>query len=321
MRHILLFFVFAGFFLANCSPSAEEKATEQGKLQAIQADSVMKAQEEAQSSKKEASLATNVDLKTHEPADKKMIKTADIKFKVNNVVYSTEKIEELTVKYGGYMVLSDLRNDNVSIKSSRISRDSILISKQIEVVNHLKLRVPKARLDSFIRELSPLVVYFDYRVIQLSDATFQFISNQKRSNRLQKYDQRQTNHIDQKDSKLKETSAAEEGLLDRQNQADDLEVKSLELEDQVKYCNLTMEIYQKPLVIKEVIADFESASEAKIGFFTRAWESVHQGWTILEETILFFIKLWSLLVLALASYFIYKYVVALYRKIKRKKDF
>ena len=318
MRHILLFFVFAGFFLVNCGPSAEDKAKEQAKFDSIQADSVRKVHEDALvATSQGATLASNINLNTKTPSDKKMIKTADLKFKVNNVVHSTEKIEDLAVKYGGYLVSSDLRNNNENERSSRISRDSILVSKQIVVVNHIQLRVPNERLDSFIRELSPLVIFFDHRSILLSDVTLQFLANQNKTARLQKYDQRQTKHIDTKPSKLAETTNAEGGLLDRQNQADELKLKSLELEDQVKYCNLTIDIYQKPLIIKDVVADFEYVSNAKPSFISRIGDAMVQGWWILEEIILFFVKIWGVLFLALLTYLGVKYASVLLRKPKK----
>jgi len=214
------------------------------------------------------------------------------------------------------MIYTNLQNRNENYKSSRISRDSILISKEIVVVNEIQLRIPNARLDSFVRELNSLVIFFDYRVIKLSDVTLQFVSNQKKTDRLQKYEQRQTQHIDNKQSKLKETSAAEDNLLDKQNQTDDLKLKSMELEDQVKYCNLSIDIYQKPIIVKEVIANFDYVSDLKPNFIKRIGDSIIQGWWILEEVILFLIKIWGIAVLIIAIIFGAKYISILYKKIK-----
>src|SRR6266542_3688031 len=50
------------------------------------------------------------DSHTATPANRKFIKTAELKFKVNNVLYATENMEDLTAKYGGYMIYSNLVN-------------------------------------------------------------------------------------------------------------------------------------------------------------------------------------------------------------------
>lgn len=306
MKKVFLFNLLLILFLTNCGPSAEEMSNEQARFDELKADSISKT----------ATLAENIDLNTSTPNDKKFIKTAELKFKVNNVLFSTQKIEDFTIKYGGYLTFSNLQNSDQKYNTSRISRDSILISKQIVVVNEIKIRIPNEKLDSFIRELNMLVVFFDYRVIKLDEVTLQFVANQKKTERLEKYEKRQEKHIDTKDSKLKETTNAEETLLDKQNQADDLKINQMALEDQVKYCNLTIEIYQKPIVVKEVIADFGYVSEAKPNFFKRILDSLAEGWSILEEIILFFVQIWGIIVLGIIGFFAVKYLSKLYKKIK-----
>jgi len=219
-------------------------------------------------------------------------------------------------KYGGYLTYSNLQNREENYRNSRMSRDSILVSRQIVVENQILLRVPNEKLDSFVRELNSLIVFLDYRVIKLNDVTLQFLSNQKRTERLQKYEKRQTQHIEKKPSKLNESSNAEDNLLEHQNQADDLQLKTQALEDQIKYCDLTINIYQKTLIVKETIADFDYVSGAAPKFTSRVWDALVQGWGILEETIVFFIKLWGVLLFVVGIIFGVKLLIKLYKKIK-----
>jgi hypothetical protein len=324
MKNLILFGFIACFLLSNCSGPSAEELKKQPQMDSIKkADEIAKIEAEAkrladQSNQKEE-LAKDVKLNTKTPSDKKLIKTAELKFKVKNVHYSTEKIEDLTAKYGGYVTYSNLQNQQERYNSTRISRDSIMISKQIVVINDMQLRVPNARLDSFVRELNPLVVFLDYRVIKMSDVTLQFLANQKRSERLQKYEQRQKQHIDNKDSKLKETTNAEDNLLNRQNEADDLLLNSMSLEDQLKYCNISMNIYQKPLIVKEVIANFEYVSDKKPNFFVRIWDSIVKGWWILEELIMFLTQIWGVVLLIVGIVFGIKYLSGLYKRLNKSK--
>jgi hypothetical protein len=294
--------------LSGCSSSA--------KREVYLKDSLMRESIMQDSIAKTAVLAQNIDLNTKTPADKKFIKRAELKFKVGNVLYATEKMEDLTTKYGGYMLYSNLANRFENSDRSRISRDSILLSKEIEVVNQLQLRIPNNKLDSFIRELDPLVVLLDYRVIKLNDVTLQFISNQQKTERLQTYEKRQVRHIDSKPSKLQETSNAEDHLLDRQNQADDTKLQSMALDDQVKYCDLSIDIYQKTLITKETIANFDYVSDVKPAFFARMWDSIVQGWHILEEVVIFLVKIWGIAVLIIGIVFGLKFLRRWYKGIK-----
>ena len=308
MKNIIFLGLTICFILTNCDNGAKKVAMISD---SIMADSLM-----LDSIKKVEFLAKSIDLNTKTPSDRKFIKTTELKFKVGNVLYATERMEDLTSKYDGYLLYSNLVNHLENSGNSRISRDSILISKEIVVVNQIQLRIPNEKLDSFIRELNPLVVFLDYRIIKLNDVTLKFISNQKRTDRLQKYEKRQVQHIDSKASKLQETSNVEDHLLERQNQSDDLKLQSMALDDQVKYCNLTIDIYQKPIITKETVANFDYVSDVKPNFFARIWDSIIQGWNILEEVVVFLVKIWGIVFLTMVVVFGLRFLARWYKRIK-----
>lgn len=308
MKNILVLGFISCILVSSCNSAARREL--------MVKDSLLKDSIMMDSLKQTASLATNINLSTKTPADKKFIKSAELKFKVGNVLFSTEKIEDVTVRYGGYVVYSNMQNRNQDSNSTRISRDSLLITKQIVVENSIQLRIPNEKLDSFVRELNPLVSFFDYRVIRLTDITLQLKANHKKSERLTKYNQRQSTHIDTKSSKLKETSSAEDQLLEHQNQTDELQIENESLEDQIKYCNVAIFIYQKPIIIKETIADFDYVSNIKPSFFVRVGDSLVQGWWILSEVIIFLIKIWGIFALIIGLIFGAKYLSRLYKRLK-----
>jgi hypothetical protein len=189
-----------------------------------------------------------------------------------------------------------------------------LISKQIVVENEIILRVPNDKLDTLIREINKFAVFLDYRTIKLDDVTFRYAANQKRTATMQKYQQRQTKHIDTKESKLKETSNAEETVLNSQLESDDLNIRNQELEDQLKYCYLTLYIYQKPVIVRETIADFDYESSFKPNIFNRLLNSIIQGWRILEEIIVFLVRIWGIILLVVGGILGYRLAV---KKIKK----
>ena len=315
MKKRLLYLAIIPFFICNaCSPSAEEMSAQSIADSTLLADSLAKVQAEQErlgDVSAEPSLANDISLKTKTPADKKLIKTAEIKFLVVNVWKSTEKIEDLTCRYEGYITYSNLQNKYEDYSSTNITRDSILVTREVVVENVIKLRIPNIKLDSFIRQLTPLVKYLDYRVIKMDDVTFQFSSIDKKGQRFKNYEKRQTSHIDSKNSKLKDASVAEDNLLERQMQADEIALKAKELEDQLKYCNLTIEIYQKSIITKEIKADFKYVSSSKPNFFVRAKDSIIQGYWILEEIIMFILKMWSILLIGFITFIGIKHFITL----------
>jgi hypothetical protein len=306
MKRYLLLPVSILFLFTACQQAARKSLAHDAAEAFIVADSIPA----------NAELAERIDMSTKTPADKQFIKTGEMKFKVSNVLHASEKIEDIAAQYDGYLTYSNLQNRQENYRNSRISRDSLLISKEIVVYNQMELRIPNEQLDSFVRALNPLVVFFDYRTIRLDEVTLQFKANQNRTDRLNGYEKRQIKNIESREARLKETTSAEDQLLARQLQSDDLSIQKLELEDRVNYCNLSIEIYQKPIIVREVIADFNYNSSAKPAFFSRIIDSVVQGWTILEEVILFLVKIWGVILLLLAILFGAKYLAKWYRRIK-----
>jgi len=234
-----------------------------------------------------------LNLATKTPAEKKFIKTAETKFLVGNVRKASDKIEDLAAKYSGYLTYSHLQNQESDQSRMELSRDSVLISKQIIVENQIELRIPNENLDSLVRELNKLILFLDYRIVKMDEITFNLLANQKASERLKNYETRQKKHIDTKASKLKETTNAEENVLNRQNQADQLEVENLELADQVKYCRLTIFIYQKPIYYKEIQVLLNTES-SRPNIFSRILSALVDGWIIVEYILVFLFRIWWL---------------------------
>lgn len=292
-----------GAFLSGCGPSSKELEEKRVADSLGVADSLAKT----------SYLNNELNLSTRTPNDKKFIKTAETKFLVNNVRIASEKIEDLSVKYSGYLTYSNLRNQESNNSRMEISKDSVIISKKIVVENHIVLRIPNESLDSLVRELNKLILFLDYRIVNMDDISFALLSNQKASERLKNYDSRQKKHIDTKESKLKETTTAEENILNRQNQADNLQVENLSLADQIKYCTLTIVIYQKPVLYKETQVLLNTDS-FRANLFVRIRDAVIDGWIMFEYFLVFLFRIWWLIALAVGGILVYKLLLKLKKK-------
>lgn len=281
--------------LAGCGPSARE--VEQRRI----ADSVLVADSLA----KQISINKNLSLSTRTPNDKKFIKTAETKFLVHNVRMASDRIEDLAAKYSGYVTYSDLGNHESDYSRIEISRDSVLISKKIVVENHMVLRIPNENLDSLVRELNKLILFLDYRIVKMDDISFTILANSKASDRLKNYEARQQKHIDKKESKLKDVVSAEENVLSRQTQADNLQIENLALADQIKYCTLSINIYQKPIYYSETQV-LPNTDSFRPNLFKRILSAVIDGWIICEYLIVFLFQVWWLIIITICAILAYK---------------
>ena len=239
-------------------------------------------------------------------ANDSIIRTVDLKFKVKHVFQATTAIEDIATHFGGFVTTSSLNSTIDQVYITEVSADSSLETTQYTVTNNLVLRVPNASLDTTLKSMAYLIDYLDYRNIKAEDSRLQILQNQLLRNRIQLHTKRVENNIDTKGKKLSETTDAEDKLLNKQEQADNALLESLTLKDKSNFSTITLTIYQRQGIKRELIANNKNIEPYKPSFFKRFVESLHNGWTVMEEILLFFISIWGFILAALVAYLIYR---------------
>lgn len=242
------------------------------------------------------------------------IRTADIKFRVKNVKQSTFDIEDLVAKHGGYITYTNLSSNITYQNKVQVSEDSCKERTYYNVDNSVTMRIPNTELDAVLRGLAPSMDFLDHRTIKADDIKYTLLSNQYAENRYKNHKQRLTNAIDNKGKKLKETATAEDDLLLKQIIADNTKIETLELMDKVSYSTVTLYIYQAQ-TIKEIIVANEKTIEPYVpSFGQRLGGAFQDGWFVFEQIILFFVKIWGLLVLMLGMFLLIRWIIIYFSK-------
>lgn len=239
---------------------------------------------------------------------RKFIRTADLKFKVKNVVASTYDIEDITNRQGGFVTFTNLSGNIENVVKTKISADSLLETTHYTVVNTITLRVPNIKLDTTLKEISRNIDFLDYRVIKAEDVALQILTNNLAQKRNQTSEKRLESSIDNKGKKLIETTTAEELLYSKQTKSDELKVSNLSIADQINFSTVNIHIYQSQSIKREVIADENNIKEYEAGFGTKVLESLKEGCSILEAIFVSLVKLWGIILLAVLGYFLYRRV-------------
>ncbi|WP_157604495.1 DUF4349 domain-containing protein [Solitalea canadensis] len=237
---------------------------------------------------------------------RKFIRTSELKFKVKSVADATFKIEDIARKEGGFVTLSNLTSSVDNVVTTKVSADSSVETKYYTVSNSIILRVPNYKLDTTLKQIAKLVDFLDYRVIKADDVGLQLLSNNMAQKRIAKNEQRLTDAIDQKGRKLNDVTNAEESLLDKNEQSDATKLSSLNLNDQINFSTVSLSVYQRETTKSELIVNNVNLKEYQQGFLSSAYESFLTGFEILSSIVLALIKLWSVILLASAAYFLYR---------------
>ncbi len=238
--------------------------------------------------------------------NRKFIRTADIKFKVKDVAKSTYEIENATTKFGGYVTYTNLQSSISEKNKTNVSQDSTLETTKFTVENNITIRVPNTKLDTVIKTIAKQINFLDYRIIKADDVSLQMLSNQLSKTRNSEKENRLEKAIDTKGKKLNSIMDAEDKLALEKEKSDDRTINNLSLQDQVNFSTLTLEIYQNETVKQEMVAREKSASNYNPHLGIQIVDGLKTGWIILENIIAFVVQLWSLILIGIIGYLIYK---------------
>ena len=234
------------------------------------------------------------------------LKTADIKFKVKDVVSSTYNIENICSTQGGFVTSSNLESIIGNKESVRISEDSSVEISTYSVSNSITIRVPNNKLDTVLKDIAANVDYLDSRIIKADDVSLQLLANQLKQKRLKKNEVRLSTAIDNNNKKLMETTAAEDLLLSKEELSDNSKIENLSLTDQINFSTVHLSIYQNDVTRRNIFAHEKPITAYEPGFGSKIAESLLFGWNIVMEILVFFSRFWAILLAPLLVYFLYK---------------
>jgi hypothetical protein len=249
---------------------------------------------EAQVAESSTAVSTDAAGNTVKDGARQFVKTADMKFRVQNVTDVTYKIEALTSSAGGFVTHSGLNSiiDGQSLTS--VSPDSSVETLRFTVTNDITIRVPDEQLDTTLKAIAALTEYLDHRNISAEDVALRIKANEKAVKRPQLFT------AGHKSSTLSQTA------IDLQKQADDADIANLSLRDQINYSTVTLSIYQRQETKRWLVANDKGITAYQPGLALRLWDSVKIGWHFIEEVLVLLTRLWLLFVLALLGYFLFK---------------
>jgi hypothetical protein len=236
----------------------------------------------------------------------KFIRTADIKFKVKNVVKSTYAIENATQKFGGYVTYTNLQSNIQDQIKTKISQDSTLETTKYTVENNITIRVPNTQLDTVIKTIAKQIDFLDFRVIKADDVSLKLLANQLSQKRSATTEKRVEKAIDAKGKKINDIVEAENTLANQKEANDNTTINNLSLQDQVSFSTITLQLYQNETVRQETMASEKESAAYKPNLGIQIIDALKSGWYILEAIFVFIVNLWPFILIGSVGFFLYK---------------
>lgn len=273
---ILLILIFIDILFSSCSQKNRESKTAEYNSNSI-SDTIKKSINAIENGKEQ---------------DRKFVRTADLKFRVNDVSKVSSTIENIIKKENGFIVYTKLFSDVDNTEITEVSKDSSIETIYFTVSNTITLRVPAARFDTTLKEIAAWIDFLDYRIIKADDVSFQLLTNNLTLKRAA--------------SNTKKNTHSEVADSYNQEQADNAKVSNLTINDQLKYCTINLIFSQRQSPKRSVISNNKNIDAYSPGFGSKIVSAIIAGWSWLESLILFFIQSWAVILLVIALYFLFR---------------
>ena len=255
--------------------------------------------------KKYGSVASTEELSRAESADstlaEKIIKTADMRFRVKDVQSTKEKLSQAIKALGGTVAEFSIQSVIQETQKVKQSIDSLKEITAYRTEGYLVAKVPSEKLDDFTNTIAKMAVFVDNQSMKMDDQSIAYLANKlKAGNRIEAIDR--INKMATKKSPNVETS------LNIKDDYVDKKIENLLIDSRVKYSTITLNFYQDNTIKTAVVAN-DNVYDYKPAFVNRLWLGIVNGWTIFKEIILALSNLWMLVLVGVVVFFVIRYFV------------
>lgn len=237
---------------------------------------------------------------------RKLVRTADIRFRSLDVVETSYSIEDLVRKYDGFVQSSALSSEVTETTTKPISADSLVESTTYHLSNEMVIRVPVKNLDTLLKGLAPMIDFLDYRNITAEDISMNYLRKALEKKRLDLYNI-QVGALTGSGTTTDRLTAIE-SQLQKQIQNDEALLERMEMDDKVKFATVTLHIYGRDKTRHIVLADETKIESYTPGFGRQLWQGIEKGLSALGLFIIGLVSIWPLLLAGGAVwYFVRRY--------------
>lgn len=248
---------------------------------------------------------------------KELLITANANFKVEDVVKSTDVIENLTRQQGGYVALSKTTNVESDSRTFVKGEQNVTLTTYYRQAK-MTVRIPREKVSGFLKQVQQQVAFLNEQQFTAQDVTLDIYRqqlaaklNSDMANELAQQRLDSKNNKDQ-DSNV-DTITATYAARQQQEYA---QLEKMDIADKVKYSTIDLTFIQPNSTYKETTQNLDIIIDAeRPSFSAQVSEAFKDGWEMLRAVALGLIQLWWLLVLFGVFYLIYRLIKAAYSKL------
>ncbi len=219
----------------------------------------------------------------------KLVKTADMRFKVKDVQQTVENIAALTTKYNGIVMHHQMQATTERSQDVHISNDSVMHITSFTRVADMTVSIPPNHLEDFIIQVARMGLYVNSSKMDIDDKSLEYLSSKLKQNNRAAF-------VAEQNTKNKDATTE----LTMKDDLVDSKINNLKIDKAVKLSSLTLSFYQNNGIVKEVVAN-DDPSAYQLPVHKRFLGALAYGWSLFAELVIGLANAWVFLMLGGAS--------------------
>ena len=213
-----------------------------------------------------------------EPEHLKIIKSANVRYKVKDVKKATQRVKQITRQFSAY--ISDLRFENDLYRKE----------------NRFTIKVPQEHFDQIMDSIAVVAEFIEFENITSKDVTEEYVDLQARLSTKLEVKERYEDILRKKAVTVEDILSTEEKLRIIQEEIESAQGRLKYLSNKVSYSTIQVDLY-------ETVTYTEEPESYTKTFWNDSKESLQFGWNLLKGLILALMHIWPLLIAGTFLYF------------------
>ncbi|TCD12563.1 DUF4349 domain-containing protein [Pedobacter frigidisoli] len=229
----------------------------------------------------------------------KVIKTADMRFKVKDAVKTKLQISKIVADLEGTIVESTIQSTTIDQERVAYSVDSLQETTVFKAEGVIIARIPPAYLNIFSDLVTATAEQVDSARMQASNQSIEYLRNSLKTKIREDALNEAKNDAAKGSKSAEEIIAMKDGIVDRK-------INSMDVNERTKLSTVTLSFYQDKGVRKVIMAN-DDLRDNRPAFFNRLGLGLNSGWQMFKEFLLFVAHSWVFILIALIGFVSYKY--------------
>ncbi|MBC8051965.1 MAG: DUF4349 domain-containing protein [Sphingobacteriaceae bacterium] len=235
----------------------------------------------------------------------KLVKTADIDFKVKDVYESSGDIHLKVRKFGGMVMHNDIQSFKLDSKTIPLSDDSIQVISSYNVEASMVVRIPSESLSDFVASVASDASIIYSAKLDIEDRSIEYLGSGLKQQSRQKILDKELKKDTLKTDEILQLAAQRDAIIDRK-------MENLKTDASVRYSIISLHFTQNTLLKKEILSD-SNLSTYRPPFYKRFSDALLSGLNVFVSILVGIAYVWPFILFATAILLVYRHVRRRYK--------